>query len=266
MVKYSFQVHRLAPSHLLAADATDEEVFERVWARLDMGDGWRGYRFLEEEGGLFLKGLAIPLRCRTQMWRRRWDVTREARKTARALTVPLEVPEIVGWGEENRRGIPRRSFLVSTLIRDSFSLGEIANDDSGALAASLGGDRERVFREAGALIRGFHATGVRHGDLAARNVLLARRPDGPHAMIIDIPRARWPRSGWRRNVRRRQDLYRITKSAIREGASEQEARALLDEAAGERAADVMAKTLLIKAIRQRLKRKTRSYIWRWTGI
>ena len=64
---------------------------------------------------------------------------------------------------------------------------------------------------------------------------------------------------------RRTDLYRITKSAIRQGASEEEARALLDEAAGEEAADVMAKTLLIKAIRQRLKRKARSYLWRWTG-
>ena len=84
-------------------------------------------------------------------------------------------------------------------------------------------------------------------------------------MLIDIPRARWPRTAWRRSVLRRTDLYRITKSSIRQGASDEEARALLDEAAGPEAADVMHKTMLIKAIRKRLRRKARSYFWRWTG-
>lgn len=279
----SIQVHRLQPSVLLAAATgaeTDADVFERVWAKLPIGAGdWRGHCFLEEEDGLFLKGLEVPMRCSTQMWRRRWDVTREARNLARAGTVqpgsdgPLEVPEIVGWGEETRFGISRRSFLLLKQVRDSVPFNEIANDQSGGLAQSVGADRLGVFREVGRLVRHVHAAGVCHGDLASRNVLLTREGSGsgsgpdarPHAMMIDIPRALWPRTRWRMSVHRRTDLYRITKSAIRQGASEEEARALLDEAAGDEAADVMAKTLLIKAIRQRLKRKARSYWWRWTG-
>ncbi len=266
-------VHRLQPSALLEASGvdTDVDVFERVWALLGIGEGnWRGHLLLDDEGGLFLKGLAVPMRCSTQMWRRRWDVTREARCLARASRVPMEVPEIVGWGEEKRAGISRRSFLLLKRIHDSVPFNEIAGDQSGALAESVGANREGVFREVGGLIRRVHEAGVRHGDLASRNILLTRDSDGPHAMMIDIPRARWPRTAWHRAVLRRTDLYRITKSSIRQGASEAEARALLDEAAGneaagDEAAHVMAKTLLIKAIRKRMKRKARSYVWRWTG-
>lgn len=261
-----FQIHRLMPSALLQADGTDEAVFERVWARLDIGpDAWRGHCFLEDEGGLFLKGLNVPMRCSPKMWRRRWDITREARKLARAAAVSIEVPEIVGWGEEKRAGIARRSFLLLKRIHDSVPFNEIANDETGELAATVGEDRMGVFREVGRLIRCIHAAGMRHGDLASRNILLTRESDGPKSMPIDIPRARWPVTSWRRNVLRRIDLYRITKSAMKEGASKEEARALLDRAAGDEAAEVMAKTLLIKAINRRLKRKARSYFWRWTG-
>ena len=234
MGKPSFQIHRLQPSALLEFEGTDEDVFEHVWALLGIGrDDWRAHGFLEEEGGLFLKGLAVPMRCSTQMWRRRWDIVREARNLARAGSVPIEVPEIVGWGEEKRDGISRRSFLLLKKIQGSVPFNEIAGDETGELAASVGGDREEVFREVGRLIGSVHAAGVRHGDLASRNILLTRGPEGPHAMLIDIPRARWPRTAWRRSVLRRTDLYRITKSSIRQGASDEEARALLDEAAME---------------------------------
>lgn len=264
----SLRVERLLPCSLLSEGRDDAARFEAVWSQMDMRPGtWRARRFLDDDGGLFLKSMAIPMVCNTQMWRRRWDIHREAKNFARLGRDALRVPEVVAWGAESLGGIPTRSFLIEKRIHGAVAFSTYAESCADTTPDSPERPRvERGFRAVGRLVGKMHAVGLFHGDLATRNLMIGNAPEEPVVTLIDIPRAHWPRTPIGRAQLRRQDLYRITKSTLRRGVDAGLALELLKEAAGPEAEEVLERTLRITAIRKRLTRKARLYRWRWTGI
>ena len=86
-----------------------------------------------------------------------------------------------------------------------------------------------------------HAAGIFHRELSGRNVLVVdgEGPAPPRVLFIDCPRAERPRFALRTGYLRRTDLLRLTRSAIKLGASENEARTLLESAGAEHATTIL---------------------------
>jgi serine/threonine-protein kinase RIO1 len=87
----------------------------------------------------------------------------------------------------------------------------------------------------GEAVRRMHAAGLFHRELSVRNVLLVNEesPAPPRVLFIDCPRAERASFGLRTDFLRRADLLRLTRSAIKFGASENEASVLLESAGAE---------------------------------
>jgi tRNA A-37 threonylcarbamoyl transferase component Bud32 len=243
----------------LNAGGCDACEFERIWRRLDFGPrAWRSHRLLPEDQGLFIKGLRVPLVVGSQAWRRRWDIHHEIAVLRRLGGAGLPVPRPIAWGFTSTLGVPRRSFLLIGAVSDSVNVAELLRTP---------GPRERrlaALRAAGAVVARMHGLGIRHGDLACRNILLRWRDDVPEAFLVDFARAHLAASNDRRL--RRTDLDRLAKTARRNGASEEEVLALLQPAAGHDAARIVQLSRAMRRIRLRPLRKLRLLAWRIAGL
>lgn len=127
---------------------------------------------------------------------------------------PRPMRELLASGEVARRGVPTptvvacavypsgpfyRGDLVTEHVTDSADLAEVvfgpAPSDAGAVVP-IGSPpaaprvREHVLHRAGRFVRGLGQAGIRHGDLNAKNLLLAHReaPEGPTVLLLDLDR------------------------------------------------------------------------------
>ncbi len=257
----AFTVEFVQPSSL-ARGQDAETAFDNCWAQLSLEPrSWRSYRLLPADGGLFLKGVRIPLLTRTrQQWRRRWDIHRELGNLRRLQGSGLPVTVPVAWGCESRLGIPLRSFLLLRGCNDAVNLAEFIRQPASQ------DTRMAAFRAVGRMVAAVHAAGLRHCDLAARNVLVRGAGLHTQAVLVDFARARFVRPGPHDDRLRRNDLYRLTKTALRQGAREEEVRTLLHEAAGPDGQRVFDATRSIRSIDARPLRKLRIQAWRLLGI
>jgi hypothetical protein len=93
---------------------------------------------------------------------------------------------------------------------------------------------------------------------------VCRSPRGFDGFAVDLPRlacSRRGRSAWRR----RRDLRRLAKSALRCNANDRDLDDLMRAASGEDPARVIAVTRSTRSLRWRPLRKLRIYCWRLTG-
>ena len=70
---------------------------------------------------------------------------------------------------------------------------------------------------------------------------------------------------FRRAMTRRTDLYRIVKTAFRDGAPEALVRTMLERAAPDDLEAILRAAQAIRSIRSRARRKVRIWMWRWLG-
>jgi len=185
-----FSVEFLQPSSL-AREAGSEAAFLNCWDCLPIKPrAWRAYSLLPQDGGLFIKGLRVPLLTRTkQHWRRRWDIHREMNILRRLQGRGLPVTVLVAWGCESRAGLPLRSFPLLRGCTGALNLSEFIRRPGAR------DDRLAVFRAVGRMIAKVHDSGVRHGDLACRNVLVLSKGPAPEVMLVDFARSRLVRPG-----------------------------------------------------------------------
>ena len=125
------------------------------------------------------------------------------------------------------------------------------------------GRRAAVFDVVGRLIRQLHDAGCVHRDLSDRNILVHLDGDEPTVRLIDCPHGKFgiPAQAMRRA--RREDLFRITRSVLRAGATEEEIVAMLNAAAVDDvpAAIRVARESLESGIDRSLSRR----LWQLTG-
>lgn len=261
----SFEVHVLEPTRLAPAGREPREVFLRVWSRARFVDGarnaraWRGSWLLDEEGGLFLKGLRTPLgRSAGQRVARAFRLVGEVRSLLALRDRGLRVPAVLAWGVERRGGVPARSFLLERALAGAVDLERYVS-----LTAGSGADRSAVFRAVGAEVGKLHASDFYHRDLACRNVLL-RPADAPHEIFfVDCPRGERGRA-LRRGYLRRKDLLLLASDALRRGASPDEVRALLRAADRARASRTLR--FAERAFAAEPGRSARARVFSWLGV
>lgn len=102
----------------------------------------------------------------------------------------MEVPEVVAYGEERRRGTLFAAFIVTKEVPDTINLVQFARDrwvdmpepERSATYAQIAG---RLCTQ----VRTMHAAGFFHHDLKWKNILLRHDEDGWHPIWIDCPRA-----------------------------------------------------------------------------
>jgi tRNA A-37 threonylcarbamoyl transferase component Bud32 len=244
------------PSPLLRASSDDPAVFQTVWQLLEIGDDWRARCFVGEHDSLFLKGMQIPAWTGSQHWARRFHIGREFRNLVRFRALDLPFPRPLAWGCEMRAGLTLRAFLIEWAIPDSIDFEHfiLAPD-----CVATPEQRRRVFERVGSAVRRMHDQRVFHRDLACRNVLVQDPTREARIYLIDLPLAR---ASERRSGRLR-DLYRLTKTALRWGALDDDILVMLREAAGDEARDILAMTRRVRQERRRLIRKLRARTWFW---
>jgi tRNA A-37 threonylcarbamoyl transferase component Bud32 len=113
------------------------------------------------------------------------------------------------------------------------------------------------------LIRQLHEAGCIHRDLSDRNILVHLDGDEPVVRLIDCPHGRFGLSTSRMARARREDLFRITRSVLRAGATEQEIVAMLEAAAVDHveAAIRIARTSFETGVDRSYRRR----LWLMTG-
>ena len=256
----AISVHVRVPSALAAASSRDAARFEAVWARLPDDDDHVN-RFTDVENGtLFLKGQVTPL-----LWGLRHalsppGILRELRGLQWMRDAGIMVPDVIAWGVERRLGVVRRCFLVLDRIRDAVDLRRLGRDDDDPVR------RRAVLETLGRVVARMHTASLFHRDLSGRNVLVTGWDGGkqPEIVLIDCPRAERGRYGPRIAFLRRADLYRLTRSVLKLGATDDEARLLLDTAGARDPETVLAHAKT--SIATRATRPLRANLWLILGL
>lgn len=242
----SYRVEILEPSSLLSVVDDPARAFERVWRRIPQSRPRRLWGFLEDDGGLFVKGLRSLRGRGPRGFCEGLRTHRELRHLQRMAERGLPVPRVLAYGQERRAGFPTRSFLVQRLLVG-------AQDLDRWLAAHPAGTpgRPRLLERLGALVARMHAVGVFHRDLSCRNILVC---DEHRLHLIDCPRARIDPPALRRPSLRRADLFRLVKGLLRDGVEEHELEPFLAAARvspGERRVTQLARAQLEQGDRRR---------------
>ncbi|NLW51590.1 MAG: hypothetical protein GXY85_12235 [Candidatus Brocadiaceae bacterium] len=113
-------------------------------------------------------------------------VRREFDNTVRALDAGLPAPRPLFAVERRRLGILRGQVIAFVCLKDARALGEVLDlrnrDDARAPTAE---EREQILQEYAALIARLGPAGVRHGDLGARNLMLAGSGGTRRLCVLD---------------------------------------------------------------------------------
>ncbi len=126
----------------------------------------------------------------------------EANLTARLSALGLPVPRIIG-GTCHRRGLTCSGALLTHQIPGARPLAELMSD----LAST-----DPIWAAIGKCIRRFHAAGIYHADLNARNILIDEQQK---VWLIDFDRGRVLKPG---NPRLRLNLQRLLRSLRKQTA------------------------------------------------
>jgi tRNA A-37 threonylcarbamoyl transferase component Bud32 len=245
----------------LRSSSNDPAAFQTVWQLLEIGSDWRARCFVGERDSLFLKGMQIRAWTRSQLWARRFHIGREFQNLLRFRALELPFPRPLAWGCQSRAGLPLRAFLLARTIPDSVDLERFI--EKAPDGADTPEHREHVFRLVGRAVRRMHDLRVFHGDLACRNVLVQDPAGETRIYLVDLARASEHSSPRACRRARRIDLYRLAKTALRWGAHEDDILAMLREAAGEEASEILARTRRVRQERRRVIRKLRARAWFW---
>lgn len=259
----SYHVEFLQPTTLIEERLDSRQAFEQIWSLIPKDRPRRLWGFLPERG-VFIKGATATLRLSRRNLRHSRCITTETRAIAGFRRCGLPVPEILGWGVEQQFGLTTRSFLIERLLTDVVDLQSFLEHPlEGGGEKQHPERRAEVFRAVGSTIGRMHGTGCVHRDLSGRNILLQLDGEETQVTLIDCPRARhglplkvmkWVRRG---------DVFRITRSVLRSGASVREAEILL------RAAEVAAPRAVIEAalasIEAHADRPVRTRLWMLLG-
>lgn len=248
-----------APAWLLGRG--QDAAFDGAWERLALPAAtWRAHRVLPDA---FLKGMAVPLLRGTQMWRRRWDIAREAHNLSVLAKSAVPAATLLAWGEDRRARLPVRAWLLTTLIPQAEDLEQVVRRAAAAGSVNALGP---VLDAAGAAVGALHAAGWAHDDLASRNIMVQMCADGPRAFLTDLARAAAHAPGRRRRTAQRVDLYRLAKTTLKHGLPDALAARLLDAAAPGQGAVTVSMTRRIKAITNRYTRMARYHAWTRLGV
>jgi len=257
MVRFQIEIVQSTP--LLGSAPDPAAAFERIWEMIPKDRPKRLWKFMPEEG-LFIKGRTAQVNFSRKNFVRSRRITTEVRALHAFAERGLPVPEIVAWGTEHQAGLATRSFLILRLFDGVVDLERYLLDD---VDADRAGRRRAVFVKVGQLIRQLHEAGCIHRDLSDRNILVHLDGDEPVVRLIDCPHGRFGFSKSRMARVRREDIFRITRSVLRAGATEQEIIAMLEAAAVDRvgAAIRIARTSLETGVDRSYRRR----LWLMTG-
>lgn len=285
-MKYEVEVFR--PTDLVAEDSCERDAFEAVWRRMPIGDkSWRGHGVLSiGNERLFVKAIRVGLGMKGRRGRRhwfvqamkairtglgmqvkpgkrRWGIQREVAAWKQLGDSGLPLAQPVAWGVERMFGQPLRSFLVMDFLDGGVDLEQWLRARAKEVDVGATEPRREVVRRAGELVARLHALGWVHGDLATRNLFVRDGNGEPRFVLIDLAQARRSDGrGWLAV----KDLYRLAKTALKAGLTEDEAIELLRPAGGERAREIVERTLQIRTIRSQHLRKLRYQAWLRLGV
>lgn len=207
------------PTTLAAASGDAVATFERLWSCLREFDGTNAFCFLDEDGGLFLKGQRLPDRVTPSAVLQSRRMLREVENLRALRAAGLPVPQVVLHGVERRFGVPTRSLVVLRRLEGSMSLREV-------LKRTSAHERAGLWEAVGRVVAAMHRIGFVHRDLTARNILV-QRADGDFGVhLIDCPRGEFAGSRGRFARLRREDHFRLGRSVLDLGGAESEVRAL----------------------------------------
>lgn len=257
MARYHVEI--VQPTSLLETVPDPEQTFERIWDMIPMDRPKRLWRFLPELG-LFIKGRKADLSYSRKNLVRSRRIATEITALEAFAERGLPVPEIVAWGSERRRGISTRSFLMLRLFENVIDLERYLLN---GVDTERPGRRGAVFVVVGELIRQLHDAGCVHRDLSHRNILVHLDGEQPTVRLIDCPHGRFGIPAGRMRRARREDLFRITRSVLRAGATEPEVVAMLESAAVDNvpAAIEIARESLESGVDRSYRRR----LWLMTG-
>ncbi|RKY16385.1 MAG: hypothetical protein DRQ55_18110 [Planctomycetota bacterium] len=234
----------------------DRALFEAAWSRVALPrTTWRASRTREDA---FLKGMAVPAVCNTQLWRRRWDIEHEANNQLAMARRAVPVAPLLAWGQHSLGPVPRRSWLLAELLPRAESLRALIER---RLAEGRADELRQPLALAGGAVAALHAEGWVHDDLAARNVVIFHAAGAPAARIVDVARAHCPSDPSARARGRRIDLYRLAKAGYRYGLSPDPVAHMIEAAAPGQGTAIAEVTRSIRAISNRYARMARYHIW-----
>jgi tRNA A-37 threonylcarbamoyl transferase component Bud32 len=226
-----FHVEIVQPSPLLPEEtgpvSDAHEAFERIWEMIPKNRPKRLWGFFPEMG-LFIKGRTAEVSLSRKNYVRSRRIATEITALAGFRSRGLPVPEVVAWGTERTMGITTRAFLMLRLFDNVIDFERYLLDDPDS---DRPGRRSAVFPVVGRLIRQLHDAGCVHRDLSDRNILVHLDGDEPTVRLIDCPHGRFGIPAASMQRARREDLFRITRSVLRAGATDAEVTAMLEAAA-----------------------------------
>lgn len=256
------RVEARVPNSLVPTAAEEPTAFERVWERLPASEQENVFTFVEEDGGLFVKGQQPMRRGRPTPARRRRRILNEVRSLRRLAELELPVPELVAWGVEEDHGVVQRSFLVLRQIPEAVSLDEFLSSATVTAATRAG-----VLSQVGGVVRRLHECSVFHRDLSARNLMVQQGAGGHCAVwIIDCPRAEESRLPLRRGFLRRADLYRLARSLLKVGATDDEVLTTLAAAGAPPALRTALRRHVAASLDSGASRPWRANLWLMLGL
>jgi tRNA A-37 threonylcarbamoyl transferase component Bud32 len=261
----SYAVEVFRATDLVTGGGREPEDFEAVWRRMPIAEGaWRGNGSLQVGGErLFVKANRLGLGIKPKRWGRRWDIEREVEAWRRLRDSGLPLVRPVAWGVERVLGLPVRTFLVMEWIDGGVDFEQWLRARAGESDAEARAARHAVGTGVGDVIAALHQRGWVHGDLAARNLLVREEGEEPRFLLLDLARVRRTDGRGRLALL---DLYRLAKTAMKAGMSQDEVVWALEPAAGERAREIALRTRQIRAIRWRFPRKLRHWAWLRLGL
>ena len=246
------QVEVIEPTSLLGKVRDPAQAFDHIWSLIPQDQPRRLWRFLECDGGLFIKGQNIPPRLTRAHYARSRRLLAEQRRLIVCVERGLPYSRCVAWGAERRLGLVSRSFLVLRVIPDVVDLAQyFLSGDTHPPPVSEKGEhsgqalrdrpdervlndedhaaRRRVIETVAAEVARMHAAQVFHRDLSPRNILLQFPDDGapPNVHFIDCPRAVIDPPGMLRENMLRSELYHFVKGLRKVHADDGECRAAL---------------------------------------
>jgi tRNA A-37 threonylcarbamoyl transferase component Bud32 len=254
-----FHVEIVQPTPLLKTVADPCEVFERIWAMIPKDRPKRLWKFMPEQG-LFIKGRTAEVSFSRKNLVRSRRIATEIKALAGFAERGLPVPEVVAWGSERRLGIATRSFLVLRLFVNVIDLERYLLEEPDV---DRPGRRAAVFVAVGRLIGQLHEAGCIHRDLSDRNILVHLDGDEPTVRLIDCPHGVFGIAARKMQRARREDLFRITRSVLRAGATDEEIVAMLEAAAVDNVAAAIH--VARESLETGVDRSYRRRLWLMTG-
>jgi tRNA A-37 threonylcarbamoyl transferase component Bud32 len=185
----------------------------------------------------------------------------ERRNLERFRDWGLNVPKVVGYGEDYILSRTLRGLLITAGIERSESLDTIANERRDLLTQPAW--LSSVLKQTAEAVATLHRHNFCHNDLFWRNLLIQSNAEGPKVFVIDCPSgAFWP---WPLLYKRRiKDLACLDKLAVRHLSRTQRLKFIKHYVAALGCNDTV-KQLITDVLKYPARRQKRKQRQRWLG-